>query len=369
MKVVQVCKYSNQTVEGVDLFEEVLRSVEDHDRKFYVFHGDTGNLAERLGCEIINFGFSKSAIKHIRPTAVFKLLLRLLQDRPDVIVTHRFKPAVFVAWLAPFLPRTRKIAVIHAIGEFKKPRRYRFARMMMSGWTFVACSSAVRTDMIDRGVPAKQVIAIPNAVDEALIRRNLLSREQARQELGIPKNAPRVIGCIGRMRSTKGHRYFIDAMREMENPPFVVVIGDGELLEEMRSTTEANGLSERLLFVGGRKNAYRYMSAFDAFVMPSLREGLPIAMLEAIAAGLPAYGTPTAGIPDILRDPAWLFPAQDASALRALLVKLKDSSDEQLNDTHTKQHQIFLEDFGIDRFRAQFKSTIEGTSAETAANV
>jgi len=136
MKVVQVCKYRNDTVEGVDLFEEVIRAAHGHDRSFYIFHGEAGNLGERLGCDTVSFNFSKSDIKRIRPSAVLKVLRQLRHDKPDVIITHRMKPSVFVAWCALFLPGTRKISVVHNMGEFKKPRRRLFARVLMRDWKF-----------------------------------------------------------------------------------------------------------------------------------------------------------------------------------------------------------------------------------------
>ena len=174
MKVVQVCKYRNDTVEGVDLFEEVIRAAQGHDRSFYIFHGEAGNLGERLGCETVAFNFSKSDIKRIRPSAVLKVLRQLRRDKPDVIITHRMKPSVFVAWCALFLPGVRKISVVHNMGEFKRPRRRLFAKLLMRGWKFAACSEAVRQDMLLRGFTPDEVVAIPNSVNEKIVRDNLL---------------------------------------------------------------------------------------------------------------------------------------------------------------------------------------------------
>ena len=360
MKVVQVCKYRNDTVEGVDLFEEVIRAAQGHDRSFYIFHGEAGNLGERLGCDTVSFRFSKSDIKRIRPSAVLKVLRQLRHDKPDVIITHRMKPSVFVAWCGLFLPGVRKISVVHNMEEFKKPRRRFFARLLMRDWKFAACSEAVRQDMLLRGFSPEEVVAIPNSVNEQIVRDNLLDREQARRDLGVPVEAQRVIGTVGRMRPVKGHKYLIDAMRQMDNPPHVVVIGDGELLEEMRASARQYGLEDRLIFAGGRNNAYRYASAFDAFIMPSLREGLPIAMLEAIAAGVPGYGTPVGGIPEILRDQRWLFEKESTEAVKKVLEYLGSASDEQLAETRGEQYQVFKKSFSIESYHARFRSLMEG---------
>lgn len=361
MKVVQICKYRNTSVDGVDLFEEVLRAAEGHERSFYILHGDDGDLRERVGCDTRTFEFSKSAIKKIRPSLIFKLRSALRADRPDVIVTHRFKPAVFATWATLLAGRkVRKIAVIHNVSEFRKPRRLLFARWLMRDWIFVGCSEAVRNDMLARGFPAERTFAIPNAVDERIVRDNLLPREQARRELGIAPDARRVIGTVGRARPVKGHRFFIDAMKEMTDPPHVVVIGDGDTVEPLRQAARETGLSERLIFAGGRRNAYRYVSAFDAFIMPSLREGLPIAMLEAIAAGVPVFGTPVGGVPEILREPEWLFPKEDVPALRAKLEWLGQADIEALKAVHEAQHRVFRQDFSIERYRARFLALMEG---------
>ncbi|MEO1901599.1 MAG: glycosyltransferase [Alcanivorax sp.] len=360
MKVVQICKYRNTNVEGVDLFEEVLRATRDHWRAFYILNGDDGDLRERLGCETRTFQLSKSDIKRIRPSAVLKVLRALRADRPDVIVTHRIKPAVFAAWAALFLPGTRKIAVIHNMSEFKKPRRLWFARWLMRDWTFVGCSEAVRDDMLARGFPADRTVAIPNSVDQRIVRDHLMTRQAAREDLGVPVDARRVIGTVGRARPVKGHHFFIDAMKEMTDPPYVVVIGDGETLEPLRQAAAEAGLSDRLIFAGGRRNAYRYLSAFDALIMPSLREGLPIAMLEAIAAGVPVFGTPVGGVPEILRDPAWLFPKEDVPALRDKLAWLGDADQSALDAVRDAQYRVFEQDFSIERYHARFLALMEG---------
>jgi glycosyltransferase involved in cell wall biosynthesis len=361
MKVVQICKYRNTNVEGVDLFEEVIRSADGHERSFYILNGDAGDLAERLGCETQAFHLSKSDIKRIRPSAVLRVFQQLRRDRPDVIVTHRIKPAVFATWASLLLGRrVRKIAVIHNMSEFKKPRRFWFARLMMRDWVFVGCSEAVRDDMLARGFPPERTVAVPNAVDERIVRNHLLPREEARRDLGVPEDAERVIGTVGRMRPVKGHHFFIDAMKEMSNPPYVVIIGDGETLEPLRQSAREAGLEHCLIFAGGRRNAYRYVSAFDAFIMPSLREGLPIAILEAIAAGVPVFGTPVGGIPEILRSPEWLFPKEDVPALRDKLTWLGDCDATELDAVYRSQYQVFRQDFSIDRYHARFLALMEG---------
>jgi len=128
----------------------------------------------------------------------------------------------------------------------------------------------------------------------------------------------------------------------------------------MREAAKQHGLADRLIFAGGRKNAYRYVSAFDAFIMPSLREGLPIAMLEAIAAGVPGYGTPVGGIPEILRDKRWLFEKESTEAVKTVLEYLGRATPEQLEETRREQHRIFDQSFSIESYHARFRSLMEG---------
>jgi glycosyltransferase involved in cell wall biosynthesis len=155
----------------------------------------------------------------------------------------------------------------------------------------VAVSSGVREFMIrGRSVPADKIRVIPNGVDTGRFRRLAgWLRHEKRRQLGIAQACP-VVGTVTRLRAEKGNRYFILAMRAvMERFPDVifVVVGDGPQKGLLEDLAAATGVSGRVRFLGFRRDVVELYSIMDIAVFPSLREGSPLAMMEAMAVGLP----------------------------------------------------------------------------------
>jgi glycosyltransferase involved in cell wall biosynthesis len=152
----------------------------------------------------------------------------------------------------------------------------------------------------------------------------------ALRELGIPEGAPTVC-TVGNFREDKGHRYLLEAAiltrRAIPDVRFVLV-GLGPLEREVRERTRRRGLDGTVIFAGFREDAPRVAGACDVFALSSLREGLPIALLEAMAQGRPSVATRVGGIPEVLEDgrDGLLVPPADSHAFaQALVALLRDS--------------------------------------------
>ena len=150
----------------------------------------------------------------------------------------------------------------------------------------------------------KDILVIPNGIDLETFKG--LSRETARTRLEIRDNA-NVILFVGRLHHVKGVKYLIKAMelivRKNKNAKLMLV-GDGEEREELESLVEKFGLKERVKFVGRVQNEEipQYMVASDVLVLPSLSEGFPVTILEAMASGLSIVATTVGGLPEIVKD-------------------------------------------------------------------
>ncbi|MGA8224532.1 MAG: glycosyltransferase [Candidatus Acidiferrales bacterium] len=134
-----------------------------------------------------------------------------------------------------------------------------------------------------------RVRVLYNGIDLSQFRQPI-AKEEVRMELGIPLDAP-MVGHVGRFVPPKNHCFLLEIAREvLKNRPEVhfLFVGDGPLRPEIEARTSAMGLSERIHFTGTRTDVPRLMrAAMDVFVFPSLWEGLPVAVIEAQAAGLP----------------------------------------------------------------------------------
>src|SRR3990172_6317940 len=112
-----------------------------------------------------------------------------------------------------------------------------------------------------------------------------------------------IVGSISRLSDEKGIVYLIKAVRSLTARGIhvkAVVVGDGPQKEMLQELVFNNNLSDRILLTGYRNNAFNYLPFFNVFVLPSLTEGLPITILEAMQAGVPIVATKVGGIPDLL---------------------------------------------------------------------
>ena len=155
----------------------------------------------------------------------------------------------------------------------------------------------------------------------------------ARHELGVAPGEF-VIGCVTRLHDSKGNSYLVDAAQKVlsqrPNTRFVV-FGEGPLRPELEVQARALGLGDRFAFKGFARDVARVVSAFDVSVFPSLWEGTPLTVFEALAMGKPILATDADGLVDVLtpEQDAVIVPKRDAGALAAGLVRLIDSPEDR----------------------------------------
>jgi glycosyltransferase involved in cell wall biosynthesis len=109
-----------------------------------------------------------------------------------------------------------------------------------------------------------------------------------------------VFGNVGRLHEQKGHEFLLKAFAKINVQARLVIIGDGRLRDELMILADQLKISDRVLFLGARADIHEFLSAIDIFIMPSLWEGQPIALLEALAIGIPSIASAVDGIPEII---------------------------------------------------------------------
>ncbi len=182
----------------------------------------------------------------------------------------------------------------------------------------------------DRHVPADRIHLIWNGapLDEfAPVSRERAAR--ARRELGVSPEAL-LIGTIGRLNTQKGHFYLLEAMGRLhERLPSarLLLVGDGDLLDDLRQQARGLGLAETVIFAGHRTDVPEILGALDVFCVSSLYEGTPLALFEALAAGKAIVSTAVDGCREVLEDGvnALLVPPADSAALAAALERVAGS--------------------------------------------
>lgn len=196
----------------------------------------------------------------------------------------------------------------------------------------VACSEAVRDFARGLGYGEAKLRVIPNGVETAPFEE-LPDRNDARRELGLPDRGP-VLIYVASLYEHKGHSHLLEAMthvrREFPHAQLLLVGGaTEERTQAVRAMVEGLGLTDSVRLLGKREDVPRLLAASDLFVMPSLREGFGISLLEAGAAALPVVASSAGGIVDVVEDGVngVLVPPGDQGRLaEALLELLRDPS-------------------------------------------
>jgi glycosyltransferase involved in cell wall biosynthesis len=238
---------------------------------------------------------------------IWPQMLRIMRaEKPDIVHTHLFKSDLYgglSAWLTHVPVR---ISTLHNADHWRKVRLLSLlARRIVSHYhAFVAVSPEVKNFVCQTtGLASHQIITIPNGVDvEAFAARD--NREQTRQSLGILADAP-VVGIVGRLEEQKGHSYFLQAVAQIISAvpkARFLVVGDGTLRTALEQQAEQLGVADHALFLGMRSDIPNLLSAMDILVFSSLWEGLPIALLEGMAARLPVVATRAGGMSSVVHD-------------------------------------------------------------------
>ncbi len=201
------------------------------------------------------------------------------------------------------------------------------ARLVRRFDRVICVSQALANAESKRGLRNSQVI--PNGIDLAPYAEAPAADVAAlRREFGLEPEA-RVIGAIGRLSDEKGYDLLLYAASRLISAGYdlrIVLIGDGPMAATLRHLADELKIGDRLLLPGLRNDAARLYPMFDVFCMPSRREGLPLALLEALAAGCAAVTTPVGGIPEVVGagQMAMVVPTENPEALAVAIGKLLD---------------------------------------------
>jgi L-malate glycosyltransferase len=268
---------------------------------------------------------------------VLRSLTRLVRQYDiDVIQTHLLSTLAFLTLCLRWTTRIHAIfwtfhsanfvLTANQLPRFRwqlGPKRYvhkliyRLAARWVSG--YIAVSEQVKDSLVQVIGPIQdKIVVICNGVDLKRYSRPV-DKALVRSRLGLDAQAFLII-MVGTLREPKGHCYMIEAMSELvsRHPNMhALFVGDGELREELRAQAARLGLVEHIHFLGNRSDVPDLLAASDLFALPSLWEGLSMALLEAMASGLPIVASAVSGTVQVMLpdETGLLVPPKDVPKL------------------------------------------------------
>ncbi|MDO9583008.1 MAG: glycosyltransferase [Desulfomicrobium sp.] len=270
-----------------------------------------------------------------KPTERFSPMLRLWramrQFKPDVVHTHHLYE-LFYAWPGALLSRTH---IVHTEHEYfslissKACFRLRQLSRFCSAVTGVnEETSAFLRDKV--GIPAHKVHTVVNGIDLARFQQTGLDRKA----LGLSED-DLVAGIVARLHPVKDHAMLLNAFRlvaDQEPRAKLLIIGDGTERGKLEQQADQLGLGGHVRFLGARSDVPDILQCLDVFVLSSKEEGLPLCILEAMAAGLPVVATNVGGIPSVVRpdDNGMLVDPEDSRAMANALLSLFSDKEKRI---------------------------------------
>jgi glycosyltransferase involved in cell wall biosynthesis len=255
---------------------------------------DIFSAAPTYGLERIAVPMKKKGLSNLRK---IRALLRDLD--PDIVNAH----SSIDHWLTaaarvtlgrkPKIVRTRHIDV--AVSRSASSRW-----LYNKGCEFVmATSRAMVRDLTHDGfLTQSRVAAIPTGIDVAAFSAG--DRTKARIELGLPVQAY-LFGITATLRAAKGHTHLLEAMAAIDAAVArLVIIGDGPQEDNLRKMIDRLGIGARVVMAGRQRNVADWLAALDAFVLPTYAEGVPQALIQAMACRLPVIASRVGGIPEVV---------------------------------------------------------------------
>ncbi len=237
----------------------------------------------------------------------------LKRFNPDIVVAHNVS-ATLVARLAR--PGVPILTIFHGVTS---PDYRNAARVLnFAADRVVVVSDAIGMRLRQAGLRKVNVATIQNAVTPPVLG----SRTEARAELGLPRDAP-VALCPARLERPKRHDLLLDAWSRLRGDAILLVAGDGSQRAALEE--RAAPMGDRVRFLGSRSDVPMLLAAADVTVLISDSEGLPLAILESLAAGRPVVASDVGGVREVLESGAGrCVPAGDVGSIAAALQEMLD---------------------------------------------
>ncbi len=216
----------------------------------------------------------------------------------------------------------------------------------------IAVSDAIHQDLLDRGVSDVKIRTIYNGVDTGKFTSNDRKSRKLIKEFQIDEKRCKIVGTVGRLTEQKGYKYLLQAAKRVlaiRNDVIFLIVGDGILRKDLERLTENLGIASKVIFTGVRSDINEIYNTIDLFVSTSLDEGLPMVVLEALAAKVPVIATNVGAVSKIVQNgrTGILLEPKDVDALTNSTLELL-GDEKKSCELADRGYQLVLNEFSAE---------------------
>lgn len=312
-----------------------------------------------LAGRVIFFDFSKRTLRGLKIFPIVKLTRLCLREKFDMVICHRYKPSYIMMWVAKFCKIRALLFVMHELNTMiSKPRQLAIACLYQKNMLFAGVSHAVANDikLFLKTVPKKNIVTLHNMIDVALTEPKYLLRDEARHFLKINQN-DFIFGNLARLVPNKDHTSLIKAFSKIKKDcprAKLIIMGVGQLEASLKNTIQSLNLQHDIILTGFIAEGFKYMKAFDCFILSSTQEAFGRVLLEAMIAKRPIIATRVHGIPEVVENIGTLVDAKDVDQMAAAMKNIYDLSFEARLAKGEASYQHAISEFSIPKFYEQF---------------
>lgn len=331
-----------------------------------------------VGLKTHKFNFLKREIDlHNDFRALVEILKFIKIERPDVIHLNSAKAGIlgsFAGWLSRFwIEKPKIIYTVHGwtfLEPISRAKRllYLWAEKISARFRdslIVLSEKEKKITLLKRLSHPSKITVIPHGIDYE--KMSFFLKEKARNILNakIPQGELKfddfVVGTVANLYQTKGIQYLIEAAKSTisnhQTTIKFIVIGEGKERKELEALIKKYNLENNLFLIGAAPEAYKLFWAFDVFLLPSVKEGMPYAILEAMAAGLPIIATRVGALSEMIEDgiSGILIEPQNSEAIKNAITDLS-KNPEKRKTLGLQARKRLIENYNINKMFEKTKN-------------
>jgi sugar transferase (PEP-CTERM/EpsH1 system associated) len=273
----------------------------DYDASLYCLK-EGGNLADELENDgyRVHYMYKKDRVDY---TLFFRIAKLFKREGVEVVHCHNIGAVLYGSVGAKLARTAGTLYTAHGTYSANRFGKLRYSRFLPVKKVVTVSEQARQAMLSTRQVGPDDVKTLPNGIDTELFNVEI-DKRGLKLELGIPDGVP-VFGIVARLSPEKQHSVLLDAMGLLggtASTSVLVVVGGGPIRAQLEAQAVEAGISDRVFFLGERRDVPRLLKLFDVFVLSSRLEGLSLTLLEAMAAGLPVVATDVGGNAEVVVD-------------------------------------------------------------------